>query len=206
MKIKPLILFLILLFVLGILYVQSKNDTLNSENQLTPFFSLILRLVHSGDIYWYSYANDFYTQIDNKKWLSALFNDFLGFTRILSWTEMPEALGITFKNIHHPSDVPQGPNARHNVFGLIYFGYFGSILFSFVIGCIISFIRNKLPLLLRFNLLNGYIFTYLLIKISGLDTDPMLTLTFFDNLFFVLPLLYIIYLIFYNLFQVKYIN
>lgn len=193
---KILIACFTLFFVLSIIFIQSKNDALNPEEQLNPFFSLLLRFVHSGDIYWYSYANDVYKQIDNKRWFTALFNDFLGLFRIFKWNELPEAIGITLKNIHHPSDVPQGPNARHNVFGLIYFGYIGSIIFSFLIGFIISFIRNKLPLLLKFNLLNGFIFTYLLIKVSGFDSDPMLTITYFDNLLFIFPFLYLANLLF----------
>ena len=109
--------------------------------------------------------------------------------RIYRWEDLPPAIGITLKTMHHPSKVPEGPNARHNVFGLVYFGFWGSILFSFLLGCIISFTRNMLPLILKDNLVAGVIFAYLVIKMSGLDSDPMLVLTYVNNLLFVLPIL-----------------
>lgn len=201
-NIKP-ILAISLLIVSGIIFIQTSREVQNPEDRLNPILSLALRFVHSGDVYWYAYPNNVYLTIPSDHWFAALFNDPLGFLRIISWDKMPEALGITLKNIHHPSDILQGPNARHNVFGLIYYGFFGSILFSYFLGLFLGFVRNKLYLLLSYNKLGGFIFTYLMLKIAAIDSDPMLTITYLTNLIFIFPVIYVTYLIFVEFFTVS---
>ncbi|HIH7004885.1 TPA: hypothetical protein ACYRWH_004021, partial [Enterobacter hormaechei] len=44
------------------------------------------------------------------------------------------------------TDMISGPNPRHNVFGLFYLGPVLSVFYSFFIGYIISYIRNKVLL------------------------------------------------------------
>lgn len=180
-----------LIVVFFIINIQSLNS---NDNLLNPFLALSLRFVHSGDIFWYAYPNNIYLQIPNNQFFAALFNDTLGLLRLQSWDSLPEAIGITFKNIHHPSDVPEGPNARHNVFGLIYYGFWGAIVFSFFLGLTLSFIRNKLYHLVSGNYFGGAIFTYLMCRGAAIDTDPMLTITYFNNIIFILPLLYIVFI------------
>lgn len=189
-----LILIFSIIIVCFIIYVQSSNPNNAGDNTLNPFLALCLRFVHSGDVYWYAYPNDVYLKIPSNQWFAALFNDTLGLLRIQDWSKLPEAIGITFKNIHHPSDVPQGPNARHNIFGLIYYGFLGSIIFSYSVGVVLSFIRNKLPYILRADIFGGATFTYLMCRGASIDSDPMLTITYFDNIVFILPVLYILYL------------
>lgn len=190
-----LVVILSLSVVFIIINVQSSNPNNESENALNPFLALCLRFLHSGDIFWYAYPNNVYSKISDNQWFAALFNDTLGLLRIQDWSKLPEAIGITFKNIHHPSDILQGPNARHNVFGLIYYGFFGSIFFSYFLGVVLSFIRNKLPYILRENFFGGAVFTYLMCRGASIDGDPMLTITYFDNIVFILPFLYILYLL-----------
>jgi oligosaccharide repeat unit polymerase len=191
---KVIVLSLIIVYI--IISIQLSNDSDNIGNSINPFYALIIRFVHSGDIYWYAYPNNIYRTIRDDQWFTALFNDTLGFLRIYSWDRLPKAIGITFKDIHHPSDILQGPNARHNIFGLIYFGYVGSILFSFIIGVIIGFIRNRVPYYFSNNIIGGGLVTYLLCKTSAFDTDPMLTITFLDNVIFIFPVLFLMYLVF----------
>lgn len=198
-----LVVIMSLSVVFIIINVQSSNPNNTSENSLNPFLALCLRLLHSGDIFWYAYPNNVYSKISDIQWFAALFNDTLGLLRIQDWSKLPEAIGITFKNIHHPSDILQGPNARHNVFGLVYYGFFGSIFFSYCLGVVLSFIRNKLPYILRSNFFGGAIFTYLMCRGASIDTDPMLTITYFNNIVFILPVLYIMYLLLIELLRIK---
>lgn len=195
-------IFVFILTVVSLIIFVQINYA-DNENKLNPLVSLFIRFIHSGDVYWYAYPNNVYLNIKSNAWFSALFTDFLGLFRIVGWNNLPEAIGITFKDIHHPSDIPSGPNARHNVFGLIYYGFFGGILFSFLLGVIISFVRNKLPFILKDTMLNGFIFTFLMIKISGLDTDPMLTFTYLNNLLFIFPIIFFGFLFFLALFKTK---
>ena len=190
---KWIILFSILISSF-IIYVQS-NPNNARDNPLNPFLALCLRFVHSGDIFWYAYPNNVYSNISDNQWFAALFTDTLGLLRIQDWSKLPEAIGITFKNIHHSSNILQGPNARHNVFGLIYYGFFGSIFFSYFLGVVLSFIRNKLPYILRENFFGGAIFTFLMCRGASIDGDPMLTITYINNIVFILPLLYVMYLL-----------
>lgn len=192
-NIKWIILFSIVISSF-IIYVQS-NPNNASDNTLNPFLALCLRFVHSGDIFWYAYPDNVYLKIPSNQWIAALLHDTFGFLRIQDWSNLPEAIGITLKDIHHPSDVLQGPNARHNVFGLIYYGFFGSIFFSYSLGVFLSFVRNKLPYILRADIFGGATFTYLMCRGASIDGDPMLTITYFDNIVFILPLLYIMYLL-----------
>jgi hypothetical protein len=189
---KRIILFSILISTF-IIYVQS-NPNNESDNTINPFLALCLRFVHSGDIFWYAYANNVYLKIPSNQWIAALLHDTFGLLRIQDWSNLPEAIGITLKDIHHPSDVLQGPNARHNVFGLIYYGFFGSIFFSYSLGVFLSFVRNKLPYILRADIFGGATFTYLMCRGASIDSDPMMTITFFNNIVFILPVLYIVYL------------
>ena len=176
-----------------IIFIQSNPNDLD-ENTLNPILALSLRFIHSGDVYWYAYPNHVYLLVNGERWFTALFTDTLGLLRVIDWEQLPEAIGITLKNIHHPSDILQGPNARHNVFGLVYFGFYGSILFSFILGALLGFIRNILPYLLSNNFFGGGLFTYLMCRGAAIDTDPMLTITYFNNLIFIFPSLFIGYL------------
>ncbi len=180
-----------------VIYIQSRNFADEADNDLTknPLVDIALRFVYSGDIYWYSYPNNVYLTIPSGRGFSALFTDILGLFRIYNWEDLPEVIGLTMKRYHHPSDVITGSNARHNVFGLIYFGFLGSIFFSYVLGFLLSFIRNKLPYYLSNTFFGGGVFTYLMIKTAGIDTDPVLTLTNFDNLFFIFPIMFLSYLV-----------
>lgn len=51
-------------------------------------------------------------------------------------------LGFQLFQYHYDVDIMTGPNSRHNVFGLFYFGFLGSIIFSFLVGYLSSFFRN----------------------------------------------------------------
>lgn len=197
------ILILSIILVSLIIIVQTNSQVENIEDRVNPFLALVIRFVHSGDVYWYAYPNNVYLRIPSNNGFAALFTDILGFTRLINWEVLPKAIGIILKDIHHPSDVPSGPNARHNVFGLIYFGFYGSVLFSFGIGLILGFVRNKLPYLVKDNILGGFIFTYLFIKISAIDTDPMMTFTYVTNLLFIFPFLYVLYLFFITIIKVS---
>ncbi len=192
------IFFAAIALVLAILVIAIQKTL--GTNGVNPYLEFVIRLVHAGDIYWYAYPNNYFEQIDNNHWVQALFNDFFGLFRIYNWSSMPKAVGISLMQIHHPTRGTNGPNARHNVFGLIYFGYYGSILFSFILGLILSFIRHKLPTLKFHQFLGGIFYTFFYIKAVNLEVDPMLTFTYFNNIFFVFPIFFMLFLIFYQAF------
>lgn len=189
-----------------VIYIQSKSKQEEGDisEAMNPIVEMAFRFVYSGDIYWFSYPNNVYQSIPSDRGITALFGDVFGLFRIYDWAEMPQAIGLTMKRYHHPSDIITGSNARHNVFGLIYYGFIGSVFFSYTLGLVLSFIRNKLPHYLKYTFFGGGIFTYLIIKTAGLDTDPPLAITYLDNLFFVFPVMFFGYLVLIELMKFKY--
>lgn len=171
-------------FVTLVITIQS--NTL--ENDDLAAFSLLLRFVHSGDTFWYSYPNSVILKYQNSHGLQALFNDFLGFTRIYKWDELPPNLGLQLIRYHHTGDGIFGPNARHNVFGIAYFGFYGSIFFSFLIGMVVSFAIHILPLIFKFAFISGIFFCIAFMSLISLELDPMLAMTSFDNALIIFPI------------------
>ncbi|MRG46920.1 hypothetical protein GFS24_17495 [Chitinophaga sp. SYP-B3965] len=181
-----------LFFVLLIITVQSLSQT----DAGSPVISLIYRFVASGDVYWYTYPNDViytYKPIQNG-WLM-MSNDFLGFFRIMDWASFQEYPGVYFYKYHHDSDLIQGANMRHNVFGLLYFGFAGSIIYSFFLGLLVSFIRFFMPRMTINNSYFKFACVYLLLKCNAIEADMTLFITYINNLVIVL-----IMIIVFNLF------
>lgn len=106
--------------------------------------SLAMRFVQTGDIYFMVYPDDVLAGLQDGNGLVALFYSPLGSMRLVGREDLPINLGLQAFKYHYDLDVLSGPNARHNVFGLKYFGPVFSIVFSFVLGALLSFIRNAL--------------------------------------------------------------
>lgn len=143
-KINRISLFLLLLGLMGgivtIVY-QTGNSDLNQALSV-----LAMRFINTGDIYYMSYP---YGQIENMEhanFFLALFKDFFGAFRIVEWDKLPVNLGLQVFWSYYNTDMISGPNPRHNVFGLFYLGPILSVFYSFIIGYIISYIRNKILL------------------------------------------------------------
>jgi oligosaccharide repeat unit polymerase len=200
-KTSIIIIFAGIIVALFVLSVQRQ-----SQNPIGPVASLLYRFVDTGSIYWYSYPNDVYKTINSTRPFIVLFGDLLGFLRIVPWQFQDINPGLVLFRYHHPefSSIIMGPNMRHNVFGLVYFGFFGSLIFSFLIGILTSFCRNFLLKSLPGNFMIGILYTLFYINVITLETDPILAFTYINNIFIVFPIFIIlsfaIYLLFINLF------
>lgn len=163
----------------SIIVISSKG---NSANLLLSLGSLATRFVYSGDIYWYLYPGGYIELLDSSRPLANLFKDFLGMTRLEDWSQLPEHLGITTYLFHHSAETLMGPNARHNVFGYVMFGMYGSVLFSFCLGAITGITRNILFQASRAHILIKIVIAILYQKVWLLETDITLAMTDFDSL------------------------
>jgi hypothetical protein len=174
--------------IVAILLLQASSET--STVPLPIAFGL--RLISDGDIFWYSYPYETFKFLPGSSGFAALFADLLGFLRIVNWDRLPEALGVQLMSIHHPSDYTFGPNARHNIFGLVYFGEIKSLFFSFGLGLFLG-IGRWMVTSVRYLSVYQFLFFYILyIKLCILETDPMLALTGINNcLFFFLPIYFL---------------
>ena len=150
------------------IYVQSGLENINEI-----VISLALRFIHTGDIFFMSLPYDVLNQLNiNANGFEALFKSILGAFRIVEWSDLPINLGLQVFGYHHDTDLITGPNARHNIFGLFYFGFWGSMLFSFLLGFIFGFVRNTLYKKLKPTESNMIIYTLLVMSINYIGQDP----------------------------------
>ncbi len=196
---KRMIYILSFATVLVLIVIKVQSDI--TDSLANPFIGLLLRLVHSGDTFWYAYPWNMYAKIDGSHPFLALFNDTMGFFRIYNWSDLPESLGFVLIKLQHTLDGNYGPNARQNVFGLVYFKFYGSIIFSFLLGLGLSFIRNVLPRFCNKNFIVGIFFTILFINAPSLEVDPVLALAYFNNAFLIYPLLILVFLVIYSMLE-----
>lgn len=106
--------------------------------------ALVTRFLQSGEIYFMVYPDDILARLQDGNGIVALFYSPLGSMRLVDRENLPVNLGLQAFWYHYTLDVISGPNARHNVFGLKYFGPVASIVFSFLLGALFSFTRNTL--------------------------------------------------------------
>jgi len=158
--------------IVAILIVVFK---LNNSN---PLVYLGLRLIQSGDSYFYAYGNDAINQLTKANFVVALFP---GFAKLLGFigNENVPSLGTELFRIVNKYAALDGPNARHNVFGLAYLGPYWSVAYSFVLGTILGFARSGLYRWLPMTPLGAVVYVVIFISVSGIETDANMA---FSNL------------------------
>lgn len=189
--------FFFFAFAGAILIISLGQNTAKSLIDLLLLF--INRFINSGDIFMYAYTSDVLVNIPNTSGLLAVFSDVLGFTRIIPYSKLPDALGLQiWQNYHENFNYQMGPNPRHNVFGLHYFGFYGAIFYSFIIGILSSFFRNKLYNILPKGLI-PCVFYVLCYPLVDLRVDSTLAVSSITNILFIFcPLLFISYVLSYS--------
>lgn len=161
------ILFLVFPAAIFTVFVQT-----GFENIYEVVLAIAMRFVHTGQIFYMVYPNDVLFEFPNANGFVALFRDVLGAWRIIGWDELPINHGLLAFQYHYALDLLTGPNDRHNTFGLFYFGFWGAIVFSYIIGFMMGFIRNKLYYRFRFNLITVNLYVLLNLAANNLNQDP----------------------------------
>lgn len=159
---------------------------------------LVQRFVGYGDIYWHAYPNGYIEDLPDQSPVIAVFASFLGFFRMIDPSQMPEPIGYALTKMFYSVDFMVGPNPRHNIFGYVYLGAYLSVIYSFVLGVILSVIRASFfksyngSIIYKIIIINVYIFA------AGLETDINYFFFQLNNLLIVLPIIligaYFIYL------------
>ena len=104
-------------------------------------YQFYYRVVLSGDGYFMGYPNNVLRAVDSRSPLVAIFGGTLGMLRLISPDQLPEPLG--FQLFHLTGGVGSfGPNPRHNLFGLVYFGAGASVFYSAFLGLLVGLVRN----------------------------------------------------------------
>lgn len=171
-----------LFFVFLTIIVQSSSY--GGTSSLSIF---LFRLVASGDTYFFSYPHKLIETIHGNKPFLALFGEIFATLRLVPRSNLPQVLGLQLYNIFYNSEVTAGPNARHNVFGYIYFGFYGSIIFSYSLGILLSYLRNNLFFKLRRSSVGQILFILLYLNFSIFETDPPVSFSGIENAMVVLP-------------------
>ncbi|WP_301381824.1 hypothetical protein [Aliarcobacter butzleri] len=190
-------LLLILLFPTAIftIYIQSELN-----NFAHIMISIGLRFLHSGDIFFMLYPNNYLMELKQANGFIALFKDFLGTFRVISWENLPVNIGYQTFEFHYNTNILTGPNARHNIFGLFYFGFAGAIVFSFLIGFLMSFIRNRIYKILKPTASNLTFYVLIALSINFLNQDPAgMAVGYFVSIIIFFTLIYAISYILYNI-------
>jgi hypothetical protein len=158
--------------------------------RINPLMGLGMRFIASGDIFMAAYLGNAMASMEWSNPLIVIFSDFLGFFRIIPYEELPKPLGLQLYRSFAEGDLIKGPNPVHNVFGLFYFGYFGSLIYSFSIGIITSVVRNKMIFSLPKSKLGGILFLLISQPMIAICTDISVSLISIDNFLFIgLPLI-----------------
>lgn len=145
---------------------------LKADSLLDAFSGFLTRIVGFGDVYWGAYPEEKINRIVYANPFDAIFGDLLASYRIIGWDKIPKPIGLQLTNINYPYlDVTLGPNARHNVFGLVYFGYIGSIFFSFFIGLFLGMFRMWGLKKMRNPGVLGMIYCVLYLRLVSIETD-----------------------------------
>lgn len=194
---RKLLMFLILSIPFGVLTVLIQNSLFSDDRTsfITGLTTIFIRFLNSGDIFYMAWVNDVVYNIPSY-WTDgflAIFSDFLGMFRIVSRSELPTHLGLQVMWLLNNTDTFDGPNLRHNVFGIFYFGIYGAIFYSFTLGIMFGFIRNKLLFLLPKSIAGLSIFSALFYIACYIPQDfSSITMSYF--LSFIIVLLIILLL------------
>jgi oligosaccharide repeat unit polymerase len=194
-KVKvPLISFGLLL---SIFIISAKTDGLGDS-----ILGLGIRFLYFGDILFYYYNPDavaHFQQLGIIDFLKYELNPFLGILRITPYLS-PLSFDMVQYSFNHNEvlDVVTGPNLPYYVKGHIFFGKYGALVYSFLLGLFIAHIRN-----LMFVKQSSYTVYLLLIflnlSVFSFAQDSALTLSiFFDTLIFALCPMFLALMLIYS--------
>jgi len=186
-KINKYLLLLLFLSAISIVSIQNRSGVASS------LASLYYRFIGSGDIFVLGYNDKVIESIHEKSGFKYIFYPGIGtFLRLFTGMEAPHIIGVDITQ-YYTGKTDSGPNARHNFLGMIFWGY-GGMIFSFVCGFLISWVRNKLIFFDRKN--TQFIFfiivAQLMWSVATLISDANL---FMNNLVWSFVMLVIIYLL-----------
>jgi len=155
-------LVVIAIFIsLFLFYISTKQN---------PIYMFLFRIVMTGDIYMMAYVNDMINVIEGS-FLDHFLGPILAGFKLIDWNEVPVSIGQQLFDYLYKTDIILGPNARMNIVALKFFDFFGGVLYSFLIGFIISFIRNKLIYLVPKNVTGLLIYLFISLPSLSLETD-----------------------------------
>jgi hypothetical protein len=149
-----------------------RNGMEQDEQQLSSLDMLVIRLVTSGDAFILAYPNGYVEQLDGRNPLGAVLKEYLTTFRIARPEELPTHIGVQISEHFTGNGDESQTNAKHNLFGFVYFGFWGSILYSYLVGSLIGLVRYILRKKLPRNWVGGIIFILMSLGTIGMINEP----------------------------------
>jgi len=174
----------------------------NRDGLVDSILGLGVRFLYFGDIIFYYYNPDavaHFQKLGIIDFLKYELNPLLGILRITPYlTPLSfEMFQYSFNN-NKFLDVVTGPNLPYYVKGHIFFGKYGALVYSFLIGLFIAHIRN-LMFVKRSSYSVYLLFLFLNLNIFALAQDSALTLSiYFDSFIFSLIPIFLALILIYS--------
>lgn len=146
--------------------------SLQGSGALNSLLTLGFRMVAYGDVYWYAFPNDMIEKLDDSSPFYSLFSSFLGSFRLIPYENLPRPIGMDLFAQLSDADVVGGPNARHNVFGYLYFGTAGGAIFSFICGGVLGYVRKIYLNCHSRSIISVIFISWLYLICCSIETDP----------------------------------
>lgn len=152
-------------------------------------YQFYYRVVLSGDGYFMGYPNSMLLAVDSRSPFLAVFGGSLNMLRLVTPDQLPEPLG--FQLFHLTGGLGSfGPNPRHNLFGLVYFGAWTSLFYSAFLGLFVGLVRNVGIRFVRLGGASELIYVFLAISVIAVNADLVIFVSDVTNLIVVgIPLL-----------------
>lgn len=169
--------YILTLATFGVIAVLLFSGTASS--MADAMFAFLYRVVMSGDVYFMAYPHNTLFTINTGNAFMELFGGTLVAMRLIAPSSLPEPIG--FQLFHSATGLPGmfGPNPRHNVFGLLYFGFWGSPFYSAALGAMVGMVRNYGWRMIRIGGPSELVFVFLATSIVTVNTDAGI---FIENL------------------------
>ncbi len=152
---------------------------------------MMIRVIGYGDIFAYWYNHDFTKYVVTENYIYDSISSLFAALRLISYDDVVVGVSQQIMLYYAPPDVTvaaYGPNFRHNLVGLLYFGTIGSLIYSFVAGLLFSYIRRNLYFRMNNNIVVYSIYVSVNFYAVSLMTEGFLGSSFL-NLIYLLCIL-----------------
>lgn len=179
-KLSVKIFFIAFITLIFLLLLSHKDEI--------PLITIFNRVIMTGDVYMMAYVNNNIDKITGN-----FFNLSLPYKLIEVFKiDHEESIGSQLIKLVYGIESINGPNARHNIFGYVSFGYYGSIVFSFLIGLLIGFIRNKFIKYFKINIKSMILYVMILYNVLRIELDFNYAVFSYISIMFVYIVIFVI--------------
>jgi oligosaccharide repeat unit polymerase len=168
--------------VLAVVILMKGSSTDNSSAQ-DGLIKLGIRFLYFGDAIIYYYTPNVVAHFQHYNVIDFInyeFNGLLGLLRIVEYKKpLGNELLLYYINDSQDTGLSIGPNLPYYVSGYIFFGSFGAIIYSFIVGMVVGFVRRLLFSLdkRKLSFIAVILIVFLNVLIFGFPQDTQLVIS-----------------------------